>query len=172
VLAAALLTPLSVIGAALHIVTHAIGKITLFFAAGAIYTAAHKTQVSELDGIARRMPWTMAAFTVGALSLIGIPPAAGFFSKWYIMLGAAHGGHWVALSVLALSTLLNAAYFLPIIYAAYFRAPVPAAHPHGEAPWPMLAAMAVTTVLVLAFFCAADVLLGFARQIVGAAAGW
>ncbi|RPJ45521.1 MAG: monovalent cation/H+ antiporter subunit D family protein [Betaproteobacteria bacterium] len=171
VLAAALLTPLSVIGAALHIVTHAIGKITLFFAAGAIYTAAHKTQVSELDGIARRMPWTMGAFTVGALSLIGIPPAAGFFSKWYIMLGAAQGGHWAALTVLGLSTLLNAAYFLPIIYAAYFRAPADAAHPHGEAPWPMLAAMAVTTTLVLAFFCAADVLLGFAQQIAGGAAG-
>jgi multicomponent Na+:H+ antiporter subunit D len=171
VLAAALLTPLSIIGAALHIVTHAIGKITLFFAAGAIYTAAHKSRVSELDGIARRMPWTMGAFTVGALSLIGIPPAAGFFSKWYIMLGAAQGGYWLALMVLALSTLLNAAYFLPIIYAAYFRAPENAAHVHGEAPWPMLAAMAVTTTLLLFFFCAADVMLGFAQQIVTGAPG-
>ncbi|MGE4111744.1 MAG: proton-conducting transporter membrane subunit, partial [Burkholderiales bacterium] len=140
VLAAALLTPLSVIGAALHIVTHAVSKITLFFAAGSIYTAAHKTRVSELDGIAKRMPWTMAAFTVGALSLIGIPPAAGFFSKWYIVLGAAEGGHWVALAVLAASTLLNAAYFLPIIHAAYFRAPAhdEGHHAHGEAPWPMV----------------------------------
>jgi multicomponent Na+:H+ antiporter subunit D len=169
VLAAALLTPLSVIGAALHIVTHAFGKITLFFAAGAIYTAGHKTLVSELDGIARRMPWTMAAFTIGALSLIGIPPAAGFLSKWYIVLGAAEGGHWVVLAVLVVSTLLNAAYFLPIIYAAYFRAPPDAEHPHGEAPWPMLAAMAVTAGGVLLLFFGMEFPLALARQLVAAA---
>ena len=87
VLAAALLAPLSIVGAALHIAAHAVGKITLFFAAGAIYTAAHKTQVSELDGIGRRMPWTMGAFALGALSMIGLPPAAGFVSKWYILSG-------------------------------------------------------------------------------------
>src|SRR3970282_601031 len=85
VLAAALLTPLSIIGAPLHIATHAAGKITLFFAAGAIYTAAHKTEVSQLDGIGRRMPWTMGAFGIGALSMIGLPPAAGFLSKWYMV---------------------------------------------------------------------------------------
>jgi multicomponent Na+:H+ antiporter subunit D len=169
VLAAALLTPLSVIGAALHIVSHAFGKITLFFAAGAIYTAGHKTLVSELDGIARRMPWTMAAFTIGALSLIGIPPAAGFLSKWYIVLGAAEGGHWVVLAVLALSTLLNAAYFLPIIYAAYFRAPSDSGHPHGEAPWPMVAAMAVTASGVLLLFFGMEFPLALARQLVAAA---
>lgn len=166
VLATALLTPLSVIGAALHIVSHAVGKITLFFAAGAIYTAAHKTKVSELDGIARRMPWTMAAFTVGALSLIGVPPAAGFYSKWYIVLGAAEGGHGMVLAVLALSTLLNAAYFLPIIYAAYFREPADAGHAHGEAPWPMLVAMAITSTGVLALFFGMDLPLTLARQLV------
>jgi multicomponent Na+:H+ antiporter subunit D len=83
ILAAAILAPLSLVGAALHIAAHALGKITLFFAAGAIYTAAHKTEVSQLDGIGRRMPWTMAAFGIGALSMIGLPPAAGFVSKWY-----------------------------------------------------------------------------------------
>ncbi len=166
VLAAALLTPLSVIGAALHIVTHAVGKITLFFAAGAIYTAAHKTNVSELDGIARRMPWTMAAFTIGALSLIGVPPAAGFFSKWYIVLGAAEGEHWVALAVLAASTLLNAAYFLPIIYAAYFRAPANEGHSHGEAPWPIVVAMAITATGVLALFFGMEFPLSLAKQLV------
>ncbi len=88
VLAAALLAPLSVVGAALHIAAHAFGKITLFFAAGAIYTAAHKTEVSQLDGIGRRMPWTMGAFAIGALSMIGLPPAAGFVSKWYMLSGA------------------------------------------------------------------------------------
>ena len=94
IMAAALLAPLSLIGAVLHIAAHAFGKITLFFAAGAIYTAAHKTEVSQLDGIGRRMPWTMGAFTIGALSMIGLPPAAGFVSKWYMLSGAmaAHTG--------------------------------------------------------------------------------
>ncbi len=166
VLAVALLTPLSVIGAALHIVTHAVSKITLFFAAGSIYTAAHKTNVSEMDGIARRMPWTMAAFTVGALSLVGIPPAAGFFSKWYIILGAAEGGHLVVLAVLAASTLLNAAYFLPVIYAAYFRTPAEDAHPHGEAPLSMIVAMVITATGVLALFFGMEFPLTLARQLV------
>ncbi|HET9735979.1 MAG TPA: proton-conducting transporter membrane subunit, partial [Burkholderiales bacterium] len=88
VLAAAILAPLSIAGAVLHIAAHAFGKITLFFAAGAVYTAAHKTEVSQLDGLGRRMPWTFAAFAVGALSMIGLPPAAGFVSKWYMVSGA------------------------------------------------------------------------------------
>jgi multicomponent Na+:H+ antiporter subunit D len=166
VLAAALLTPLSVIGAALHIVTHAVSKITLFFAAGAIYTAAHKTNVSQLDGIGRRMPWTMAAFSVGALSLIGIPPLAGFFSKWFIVLGAAETGHWMALAVLLISTLLNAAYFLPIMYAAYFRKEKPMDHGHGEAPAPMVAAMAASALMVIGFAAGIGLLLTLAEQLV------
>ncbi len=119
VLAAALLVPLSIVGAVLHIAAHALGKITLFFAAGAIYTAAHKTEVSQLDGIGRRMPWTMGAFAIGALSMIGLPPAAGFISKWYMLSGAMAGAHWIAVAVIAGSTLLNAGYFLPIVYRAF-----------------------------------------------------
>ena len=125
VLAAAVLAPLSVVGAALHIATHAVGKITLFFAAGAIYTAAHKTEVSQLDGIGRRMPWTMAAFTMAALSLIGVPPAAGFVSKWFILSSAAQEGNYLVLRCLTLSTLLNAAYLLPIVHAAFFKPRAP-----------------------------------------------
>ena len=101
VLAAALLTPLSVVGAALHIAAHAVGKITLFFAAGAIYTAAHKTEVSQLDGIGRRMPWTMGAFAIGALSMIGLPPTAGFVSaSGTCCRGAMSAGHWAAVAVI------------------------------------------------------------------------
>ena len=166
VLAAALLTPLSIIGAALHIATHALGKITLFFAAGAIYTAAHKTEVSQLDGIGRRMPWTMAAFTIGALSLIGVPPAAGFVSKWFIFSGAAAGGHYLVLGVLVVSTLLNAAYFLPIVHAAYFRRARPDAHGgHGEAPWPIVAALVATAGATLVMFFFSDLPLALARQV-------
>ena len=85
VLAAAILAPISMIGARLHIAAHAFGKITLFFAAGAIYTASHKTKVSELDGVGRRMPWTLAAFAIASLSMIGLPPTAGVLSKWFIV---------------------------------------------------------------------------------------
>jgi multicomponent Na+:H+ antiporter subunit D len=176
VLAAALLTPLSVIGAALHIATHALGKITLFFVAGAIYTAAHKTEVSQLAGIGRRMPWTMAAFTVGALSLIGVPPASGFVSKWFIVAGALQSGHYLALAVIIASTLLNAAYFLPIVYAAFFRAPVAPddhghGHGHGEAPWPMVAALTITAGGTVALFFFSDLPLQLARQLVAGSPG-
>ena len=168
VLAAALLVPLSLVGAVLHIATHAVGKITLFFAAGAIYTAAHKTEVSQLDGIGRRMPWTMGAFAIGALSLIGIPPAAGFFSKWYMVQGAVAAGHWVALAVLSASTLLNAAYFLPIVYGAFFRPErVAPAHDHGEAPAAAVAALLVTAAATLVLPFLGTWPLALARATVG-----
>jgi multicomponent Na+:H+ antiporter subunit D len=170
VLATALLTPLSIIGAALHIATHALGKITLFFAAGAIYTASHKTEVSQLAGIGRRMPWTMAAFTVGSLSLIGVPPAAGFVSKWFIISGAWQAGNLFALAVLIASTLLNAAYFLPIVHAAFFRKAEDETHAtHGEAPLPIVLALIATAGATLALFFVADVPLELARQLVAPA---
>ncbi|MDX1655371.1 MAG: monovalent cation/H+ antiporter subunit D family protein [Candidatus Competibacteraceae bacterium] len=166
ILAAALLTPLSVMGAALHIAAHAFGKITLFFAAGSIYTAAHKTEVSQLDGIGRRMPWTMGAFTLGALSMIGVPPAAGFISKWYLLGGAFQVGHWPAVGVIVLSTVLNAAYFLPIVYAAFFRpSPSEQDHPHGEAPLPMVIALTLTASLTVTLFLFPDLPLALAGQL-------
>ena len=165
VFAAALLTPLSVVGAALHIAAHAVGKITLFFAAGAIYTAAHKTRVSELDGIGRRMPWTMAAFAIGAVSMIGLPPTAGFISKWFMLSGAMSAGNGLAVAVIAVSTLLNAGYFLPIVYRAFFR---PAAgESHGEAPWMMVFALSLTAFATLAGFFFADIPLLLARRVAG-----
>jgi len=168
VLAAAMIAPLSIVGAALHIATHAFAKITLFFTAGAIYTAAHKTEVSQLDGIGRRMPWTMTAFAIGALSLIGIPPAAGFVSKWFILSSAAAGGHTLVIAVLVISTLLNAAYFLPIIHAAFFKPPSAedAAHPHGEAPLPMVLALMTTAVGTIALFFFSTQLLQLVQQLV------
>ncbi len=119
-LAASLLGALSLAGAALHIVAHAVGKITLFFAAGAIYTAAHKTRVSELRGIGRQMPWTMGAFAIASLSMIGLPPTVGFVSKWYMLSGAMTNGSIIAVAAIIASTLLNAAYLLPIVYHAFF----------------------------------------------------
>ncbi len=167
VMATAILKPLAEIGAAIHIVAHAFGKITLFFAAGAIYTAARKTELRQLSGIGRRMPITMTAFTIGALSMIGVPPTAGFVSKWYILAGAFEADNTIALFTIVASTALNAAYFLPIIYTAWFgaerQAPSP---PHGEAPWPSVLALSLTAALTIAFFLFNAPVLELERQIV------
>ncbi|MBX6322376.1 MAG: monovalent cation/H+ antiporter subunit D family protein [Rhodospirillaceae bacterium] len=170
VMSAALLTPLSVAAAALQIAAHAFGKITLFFAAGSILTAARKTEVSQLAGIGRRMPWTMSAFAVGALSMIGLPPTAGFVSKWYMLRGAAEAGSWFALAVIVVSTLLTAGYFVPIVYDAFLR-PAPTAaegreSAHGEAPWPIVAALAVTAAATVLLFFLSDVALELGRAVV------
>ena len=167
VLAAAVLAPISVVGAALHIAAHAFGKITLFFAAGAIYTASHKTQVSELDGVGRRMPWTLAAFAVASLSMIGLPPTVGAISKWYIVTGALQAQHWIALAVIAASTLLNAGYFVPIVYRAFLREPSTVDPAHGEAPWTMVVALVATAALTILLFLFADVPIALARGLLG-----
>jgi multicomponent Na+:H+ antiporter subunit D len=134
VLGVALLSPDGFTGGLLHLANHATMKITLFFCAGAIYVSLHKTEVSELDGIGRAMPWTMGAFTVGALGLAGVPPINGFASKWLLCLGSLEAGRVAALGVFLLSGLLNAAYFFPIVHRAFFRKPAAdAAHGHGEA---------------------------------------
>jgi multicomponent Na+:H+ antiporter subunit D len=152
ILGAAILAPISMAGAIIHIAAHAFGKITLFFVAGAIYTSGHKTLVSELDGIGRLMPWTMAAFAIGSLSMIGLPPTFGFISKWYILQGALETEQLIPVAVIALSTLLNAAYFLPIVYRAYFKAPAAGSAKHGEAPLPMLAALLATAAATILLF--------------------
>lgn len=179
-LAAAIMAPLSLVGAAMHIAAHAVGKITLFFAAGSIHTAAHKDYVSQLDGIGRRMPWTMGAFALATLSMIGLPPAVGFTSKWFILEGAVSREQWIAVAALGASTLLNAAYFLPIVWRAFFRAPVAAKsvgaaaphggdghHDHGEAPLPMVLAILTTAGLTFLLFLYPDPVLALAEAMAG-----
>ncbi len=124
ILGAALLTPNSMTGSVMHIANHAFSKITLFFCAGSIYVATHKINISELNGIGRKMPWTMTAFAIGTLSMIGVPPAAGFITKWYLALGSIEANQIPILFVLLSSTVLNAAYFVPIVYKAFFHQPV------------------------------------------------
>lgn len=120
VMGAALLSPKGLTGGMLHIAMHAFGKITLFMCAGAIFVATGKKYISEMVGIGRRMPVTMIAFFIGAMSVIGLPPTGGFLSKWYLLLGTIEADQMPMLFVLLFSSLLNAAYFLPIVYKAFF----------------------------------------------------
>jgi len=168
VLAVAILKPLATIGASIHIVAHAFGKITLFFAAGAIYTASKKTELPQLSGIGRCMPWTMAAFTIGALSMIGVPPTAGFVSKWYILAGAFESNNYVAIFTIIASTALNAGYFLPIIFAAWFGKEQGGAKAHGEAPLAAVVALSFTAALTILFFFLNGPLIELEKQLLGA----
>ncbi|MCA8959758.1 MAG: monovalent cation/H+ antiporter subunit D family protein [Planctomycetes bacterium] len=165
ILGAALLVPISIRAAAVHIAAHAFGKISLFFAAGSIYTAAHKTEISQLDGIGLRMPITMGAFAIGTLSMIGLPPTAGFVSKWLLIQGAWESQHIFAAAVIFASSLLNAAYFLPIVYRAFFRSPPADDAHHGEAPWPILVALSITAASAVALFFWPDLFLDLANQL-------
>jgi multicomponent Na+:H+ antiporter subunit D len=120
VLAGALATSHSLIGGAMHIAMHAFGKITLFFCAGAIMVASHKTEISQMRGLGWRMPFTFAAFLIGALSVIGLPPLGGSWSKWYIALGAADADQLIFIAVLMISSLLNIAYLIPVFARGFF----------------------------------------------------
>jgi multicomponent Na+:H+ antiporter subunit D len=126
-LGTAILGPIGTIGGVVHLVHQGIMKITLFFAAGNYAETLGIHKISEMNGVGRRMPATTLAFTVAALGMIGIPPIAGFVSKWYLGLGAIEAGmaSWV-IPVLLISSLLNAAYFLPVLHRAWFQPSAPA----------------------------------------------
>jgi multicomponent Na+:H+ antiporter subunit D len=162
VLGVALAHPLALLGALLHLVGHGVTKITLFFVAGALHAHTHKENVSDLDGVGRQMPVTMAAFTLASLSMAGIPPFILFVSKWYLGAGAAAGEQHLYLIAYMVSGLLSAGYLFPIIVRAFFRAPHPAPEAHDEhgeheahAPeperraWLMVAPLALTGALTL-----------------------
>lgn len=120
VLGVALLKPAAIEGGLVHIANHAFAKITLFFCAGAIYVATHKKDISEMSGLGRSMPITFGAFAVAALSMIGVPPVAGFVTKWQLLIGALDAKAIGIIVVLLTSTLLNAAYFAPVVFGAFF----------------------------------------------------
>ena len=164
---ALLASSLAVTGGAMHIAMHAFGKITLFFCAGAILVAAHKTEISELDGIGRTMPITMTAFLVGSLSIIGLPPTGGTWSKVYLALGSLEGGQLWMLAVLMISSMLNIAYLLPIPIRAFFLEPA-AGHTNDglrEAPLPCLVAITVTAIACIVLFFYPDPLYELATAI-------
>jgi multicomponent Na+:H+ antiporter subunit D len=121
VLGVSLLSASAWTGALLHLANHAVLKITLFFAAGAIYVTTGIDRVSQLDGIGRRMPVTMAAFGVAALGLAGLPPVGGFVSKWFLGSGTIEADQPVLAVIVIGSGLLTAGYLLPIVHRAFFR---------------------------------------------------
>ena len=123
ILGVGLLSKSALSGSMLHISMHAFGKITLFFCAGAIFVTTGIKNISDMQGIGRAMPITMTAFLIGSLSIIGLPPFCGFISKWYLVSGAVEAQQYTMLAVILISSLLNAAYFLPIIYTAFFLKP-------------------------------------------------
>ncbi|MEE2773872.1 MAG: monovalent cation/H+ antiporter subunit D family protein [Pseudomonadota bacterium] len=119
-LGVALADSLGAIAGGLHIATHAFGKITLFMCAGSIYIATHKTNISDMSGLGRKMPITFAAFCIGALSIIGLPPFAGSWSKWLLVLSAIETEYIVIVAALMISSLLNVYYLLSVVSAGFF----------------------------------------------------
>lgn len=166
-LGAMLANELAIVGGGLHIVMHAFGKITLFFCAGAIYVAAHKTEIHEMDGLARKMPVTMGAFLLGALSVIGAPPLGGFWSKWHLMLGAVDAQHSIMIAIFLASTLLNIAYLLPPVIRAFLLKPADDDGKQGiqEAPLFCLVPLSLTALGAFSLFFMADPIRGFIASI-------
>ncbi len=169
IMGVALLTVPGIQGGLIHIVNHGFAKITLFFCAGAIYVAAHKKNISEMEGLGKVMPFTFGAFAIASLSMIGAPPVAGFITKWNLLIGSLEAHQIGILLILLTSTLLNAAYFLPVTYRAFFCRP-PAAEPYTgirEAPLAMLIPILIA--------CAISVIIGiwpqFMMQFVKAVTG-
>lgn len=154
-LGAMLASSMGVIGGGFQIATHALAKITLFFCAGAIYVATHKTEVEQLDGLGRVMPFTFAAFFIASLSIIGIPPLVGSWSKWYLLLGTAQTEQWLMMIVLMVSSLLSIAYLIPIPLRGFFAG----ADHHRfrwqniqEAPWACVIPLCMTALACLWLF--------------------
>ncbi|MEH6651817.1 MAG: proton-conducting transporter membrane subunit [Motiliproteus sp.] len=164
-----------VTGGSLHIVMHAFAKITLFFCAGAILVVTHKTQVSQLNGLGRRMPLTMLAFAVGSLSIIGLPPMGGTWSKWLLIQATLDSGARMLTLVLLASSLLNIAYLLVVPVRGFFGRAEAAVDTEGadqtgtdtgaikagiyEAPWACLLAIGITATGCIVLFFQADAIL-------------
>ena len=179
-LGAMLATSMGVMGGAMQIAAHALGKMTLFMCAGAIYTAHHKTLVSEMRGLGRVMPFTFGAFFLGAMSIIGLPPMAGSWPKFFLMLGAADAGQLAIIAVLMISSILNVIYLLSIPVQAFYMNPaVGDAKPQGaggasiqwgalkEAPILTLAPPLFTATGAFLLFFFADPLYNYLSPLIG-----
>ena len=162
ILGAALLSSSAIKGGMLHIAYHGFMKITLFFVAGAIYVKAHKQNVSELNGLGKQMPMTFGAFAIGAMGVSGIPPICGFISKWYLCLGSLEANEIFFLFVFLTSAFLDAAFFFPIIYRAFFKDPREDVKPHfDEASMFMVIPLTATAAISLVLGIFPNALLPF-----------
>ena len=162
ILGAALLSSSAIKGGMLHIAYHGFMKITLFFVAGAIYVKTHKQNVSELNGLGKQMPLTFGAFAIGAMGVSGIPPICGFISKWYLCLGALEANEMIFLFVFLTSAFLDAAFFFPIVYRAFFKNPEADVKPHfDEAPMFMVIPLTATAAISLVLGIFPNALLPF-----------
>lgn len=169
ILGVALLTDPGIQGGLIHIVNHAFSKITLFFCAGAIYVATHKKYISELDGLGKTMPFTFGAFAIASLSMIGAPPVAGFITKWNLLIGSVEAHQLGILLILIASTLLNAAYFAPITYRAFFGKR-PVGEPFTgikEAPLSMLIPILIACTISVLIGIFPDFMLQFVKAVTG-----
>jgi multicomponent Na+:H+ antiporter subunit D len=168
ILGVALLKPSAIEGGLIHIANHAFAKITLFFCAGAIYVATHKKDISEMSGLGRSMPITFGAFAIAALSMIGVPPVAGFITKWQLLIGALDAKSIGIILVLLTSTLLNAAYFAPVVYGAFFGKPSKSDEHHQfkEAHPAMLIPLVISASISVLLGFYPDFFMRFAKAVV------
>ena len=157
-LGAALATPAAAVGGGMHIAMHAVGKITLFFCAGAIYVGAHKTDISDMRGLGRAMPFTFGAFLLAAISIIGLPPGGGSWSKWFLAVGTVDRGMYFLTATLMISSLLNIAYLVPIPIRAFLTPAGQEPMKLNEAPLMCVVPLCITAVgSVLLFFFANEI---------------
>lgn len=173
VAAAMLVSEFAALGGGMHIVMHAFGKITLFFCAGAIYVATKKTEISDMNGLGRRMPVTFFAFFIGALCVIGVPPMGGVWSKWHLFMGAYDSGYQLVVLALIVSTLLNIAYLVPPVVRAFLLPPPEAEQTGGvrEAPLLCVVPLSLTALGCLALFVLAGPLAELLRPYLAVAGG-
>lgn len=156
ILGASLLAPTGMTGSFLHIAMHAFGKITLFFCAGAIFEAHGLKYISQMKGLGKAMPITMGAFAIGAMSVTGLPLTGGLISKFYLISGTVESRQFLMTAVYLISSLLNAAYFAPIVFNAFFCKEGESRFGDGvrEAHPCCVAALSFTAVCsVVLFFC-------------------
>jgi len=156
----------ALMGGLLHLINHAVIKITLFFCVGAILFTTHKTDIGEIRGIGKEMPITMGCFAIASVSLIGIPPTNGFVSKWYLAQGGLNDGNWIFPVILLLSALLTALYLLPVITEAFFRKGSEATVVIKEAPLKMLIPIVSITVIVVLLGLFPNIVINFIEKIV------
>jgi multicomponent Na+:H+ antiporter subunit D len=169
IMGVALLTDPGIQGGLIHIVNHAFAKITLFFCAGAIYVVTHKKYISEMEGLGRSMPFTFGAFAIASLSMIGAPPVGGFITKWNLLIGSVEAHQLGILLILIASTMLNAAYFAPITYKAFFGKR-PASEPFTgikEAPLSMLIPILIACTISVILGIFPNFMLQFVKAVTG-----